>query len=64
MGKYKQHEIELSPRLLHKIFEYVKANPSENCEYIIENLKWMAKTADEMLTLDEYELAVRKPVSM
>lgn len=62
MGKYKQYEIEISPRLLYKLFEYVKANPTEDCEYIVENLKWLSK-CDETLTLDEYEMAIRKPVS-
>ena len=60
MGKYKQYEIEISPRLLHKLFEYVKANPNEDCAYIVENLKWLSK-CDETLTLDEYEMAIRKP---
>ncbi len=63
MGKYKQHEIELSPRLLTKIFELIKSKPTEDYSYIVENLVDLSKCGD-MLTLDEYELAVRKPVSM
>ena len=62
MSKYKQYEIEISPRLLSKLFDYVKANPAEDHQYIIDNLKWLSKS-DEMLTLDEYDLAIRKSTS-
>ena len=63
MAKYKQYEIEISPRLLLKLFEYVKGNPAEDCQYIVDNLLELGK-CDETLTLDEYEMAIRKPVSM
>jgi hypothetical protein len=63
MGKYKQHEIELSPRLLHKIIDLVKSKPAEDYTYVVDNLIELSK-ADERLTLDEYELIIRKPVSL
>lgn len=63
MSKHKQYEIELSPRLLSRLFDHVKANPGEDHQYIIENLKWLSK-CDEMLTLDELELAIKKPTPM
>jgi hypothetical protein len=62
MAKYKIYEIELSPRLLHKLFEHVRKpeTTEEHIGYIIENLKDLSKT-DELLTLDQFELIIQKP---
>ena len=61
LSKYRTYEFELSPKLLHKLFEFVKANPTEDCQYIIDNLIELSR-CDDTLTLDEFELIVTKPV--
>ena len=63
MAKYKQYEIEVSPRLLAKLFDYVRSVPAEDYQYILDNLLELGKCSDT-LTLDEYELVIRKPVSV
>lgn len=62
MAKYKKHEIELSPQLLKKLFELVKDSKIVTGDFIwiIDNIVELSK-CDEMLTLDEYELIIRKP---
>jgi len=63
--KYKKHEIEMSPHLMKKLFEFVKAPTTEPTDipWIVSNLVELSK-CDETLTLDEYEMVVRKPVVM
>jgi hypothetical protein len=53
MTKPKIYELELSPRLLHKLFEHVRKPDvtEEHLVNIVENLKWLSK-ADELLTLE------------
>ena len=62
MAKYKKHEIELSPHLLKKLFEFVKDPKVTVADFpwIVENLVELGR-CDEMLTLDEYEMIIRKP---
>ena len=57
--RYKTYEIELSPKLLEKLFEYVRANPTLDCKYIIDNLIHLSK-CDDTLTMDEYDMIITK----
>lgn len=59
--KYKTYEIELSPKLLENLFDYVRKNPNEDCKYIIDNLIHLSK-CDDTLTMDEYDMIITKPV--
>lgn len=59
--KYKTYELEVSPTLLEHLFEYVKTHSSEDYSFIIENLKYLS-TCDDTLTMDEYDLAITKPL--
>lgn len=58
--KYKTYEIEVSPRLLESLFDYVRANPTVDCKYIIANLIDLSR-CDDTLTMDEYEMIITKP---
>lgn len=62
MAKYKTYEIELSPKLLSKLFDFVKANANQDHQYIIDTLCELSY-CDDTLTLDEYDMIVTKPVS-
>jgi hypothetical protein len=63
--KYKTYEIELSPALLKKLFEFVKSTAitQEDFHWITQNLIELSY-CDDTLTMDEYELAIKKPVTM
>lgn len=62
MAKYKKPEIELSPHLLKKLFEHVKsaAVTEADISWMIDNLVYLSK-CDEMLTLEEFDIIVKKP---
>jgi len=59
MGKWKRCEIELTPVLLQKLFEYVKTATPEATNTVMENLKALSKS-DETLTIEEYEHIITK----
>ena len=59
--KYKTYELEVSPKLLEHLFEYVKTHPSEDYNFILENLKYLS-SCEDTLTMDEYPLAITKPL--
>lgn len=65
MGRYKKPEIEMSPQLIHKLFEYVKRPEVtfEDIKNVVHNLTELSK-CDEMLTLEEFDLAIQKPMTM
>lgn len=65
MTKYKTYEIELSPVLLKKLFEFVKspAITADDFHWITKNLIELSY-CDDTLTMDEYEIIVTKPVTM
>lgn len=65
MQKYKTYELELSPILLKKLFEFVKspAVTPEDFHWITKNLIELS-ACDDTLTLDEYELITTKPVTL
>jgi hypothetical protein len=63
LSKYRTYEFELSPRLLAKLFDFVRTNPNEDYQYIIDNLCELSR-CDDTLTLDEFEIIVTKPTSM
>lgn len=62
MKRYYKCEIEMSPHLLKKLFEFVKDPKitAMDFHWIVDNLIELGK-CDELLTLDEFELATRKP---
>jgi hypothetical protein len=59
--KYKTYELEISPKLLEHLFEYIKTHSTEDFSFIIENLKYLS-SCDDTLTMDEYQLAITKPL--
>jgi hypothetical protein len=61
MAKWKRHEIELTPVLLKKLFEHVKAQAvgPEDLDNIISNLYWLSKS-DETLTIEEFDQIIKK----
>lgn len=63
MTKYKKQEIEVSPQLMKKLFEFVKtqAVTPADFDWIVNNLTWMSKS-DELLTIEEYDMIIKKPV--
>lgn len=63
MSKYKRMEIEVTPQLMKKLFEFVKtpAVTPADFDWIVNNLAWMSKDIDP-LTIEEYEHIVKKPV--
>lgn len=65
MGRYKKPEIEISPQLIHKLFEHVKRPEVtfEDIKNVVYNLTELSK-CDEMLTLEEFDLAIQKPMTM
>ena len=62
MHKYKKPEIELTPHLLQKLFEYVKQDTTTMADIagVMTNLTWLSK-CDEVLSLEEFDLAIQKP---
>lgn len=65
MGKFKKQEIEVSPHLMKKLFEYVKDAKitTADFDWIIHNLVWMSE-ADDLLTVEEFEQITKKPMVM
>lgn len=65
MTKWKRVEIELTPALVKKLFEHVKATQAgpEELDNIIHNLHWLSKS-DETLTIEEYDQIIKKSSSM
>lgn len=65
MKRYKKPEIEMSPQLIYKLFEYVKRPEAtmDDIKTIVNNLTELSK-CDEMLTIEEFELAVQKPMGI
>ena len=65
MGRYKKPEIELSPQLLHKLFEHVKRPDVslEDAKQFVANITELSK-CDEMLTLEEFEMITQKSAVM
>lgn len=63
MSKYKRMEIEATPQLMKKLFEFVKtpAVTAADFDWIVNNLAWMSKDIDP-LTIEEYDHIVKKPV--
>ena len=60
-SKYRTYEIKVSPKLISKLFDFVKANANQDHQYIIDALCDLSY-CDDKLTLDEYEMIVTKPV--
>lgn len=63
MSKYKRMEIEVTPQLMKKLFEFVKdpkITPAD-FDWLVNNLAWMSKDIDP-LTIEEYEHITKKPV--
>lgn len=66
MGKYyKFVEIELTPKLMHKLLEWAKdaKTTPEHLRYAVDNMKLLAHE-DECLALDEFEAITEKPLVM
>jgi hypothetical protein len=61
MNKWKRCEIELTPVLLQKLFEYAKTATPEAINVVMENLKTLSKS-DETLTIEEYDHIIKKLV--
>lgn len=63
MSKYKRMEIEVTPQLMKKLFEFVKTTTvtPADFDWIVNNLAWMSKDIDP-LTIEEYEHIIKKPV--
>lgn len=63
MSKYKRMEIEVTPQLMKKLFEFVKESTTTSADFdwIVNNLAWMSKDVDP-LTIEEYEHIIKKPV--
>lgn len=68
MGKkYKKPEIELSAPLILRLFEYVKEQTTltdADLHNMVENLISLSCKVDDILTMDEYEDIIKKPVSI
>lgn len=65
MGKLKRHEIELTPKLLKRLLEYVRS-PNvgvEELDTIIDNLCQLTKSFDP-ITVEEYDMIVKKPTAV
>lgn len=65
MAKLKRHEIELTPKLLKRLFEYVRM-PSvgaEELDSIVSNLSMLTKSFDPV-TVEEFDLIVTKPTAV
>jgi hypothetical protein len=62
MSKYKRMEIELTPQLMKKLFEFVKDPKitATDFDWLVNNLAWMSKDVDP-LTIEEFEHITKKP---
>ncbi len=62
MSKYKRMEIEVTPQLMKKLFEFVKdpAITAGDFDWLVNNLAWMSKDIDP-LTVEEFEHITKKP---
>ena len=62
---YKFVEIELTPKLLHKLLEWAKdpKTTTEHLRYAVDNMKLLAYE-DECMALDEFEAITEKPLVM
>lgn len=62
---YKFVEIELTPKLLHKLLEWAKdpKTTPEHLRYAVDNMKLLAYE-DECMALDEFEAITEKPLVM
>lgn len=62
---YKFVEIELTPKLLHKLLEWAKdpKTTPEHLRYAVDNMKLLAYE-DECMALDEFEAITEKPLAM
>lgn len=62
MARYMKVEIEMSPHLVKKLFEHVKTPQvtEGDIPWMVSNLIELSK-CDEMLTLDEFEMIIKKP---
>ena len=62
MSKYKRMEIEVTPQLMKKLFEFVKdpAITPGDFDWLVNNLAWMSKDVDP-LTVEEFEHITKKP---
>lgn len=65
MGKLKRHEIELTPKLMKRLLEYVRTPgvPVEELDTIVDNLSMLSKSFDPV-TIEEYEMIVKKPTAV
>jgi hypothetical protein len=67
MGKkYKKPEIEVSAPLLLRLFEYIKEQPGLtdiDLHNMVESLISLSRKVDDMITMDEYDEIIKKPVS-
>lgn len=65
MGRYKKPEIEISPQLLHKLFEHTKRPDvsMDDIKQMVGTITELSK-CDEMLTLEEFELITNKSTVM
>ena len=63
MSKYKRMEIEVTPQLMKKLFEFVKDPKitAADFDWLVNNLAWMSKDIDP-LTIEEFEHITKKPV--
>lgn len=62
MAKYKRMEIEVTPQLMKKLFEFIK-NPAiteSDFDWLVNNLAWMSDEV-EPLTIEEFEHITKKP---
>jgi hypothetical protein len=55
-------EIELTPQLMKKLFEFVKDPKitATDFDWLVNNLAWMSKDVDP-LTIEEFEHITKKP---
>lgn len=64
MARYKKIEIEMTPLLLKKVLEYVKENNTiQDIETVVANFIELSR-ADDLLTIEEFDLVTRKSSSM
>jgi hypothetical protein len=62
--KYKKCEIEVSPHLLKKLFEWVREPTVQatDLHWVMTNIINLS-SCDELLTLDEFEMIIKKPIT-
>lgn len=66
MSRYKKSEIRVSPHLMKKLFETIKdpAITPADFDWMINNLTWMSKEEDVLLTIEEFDIISKKPTVM